>query len=218
MSPDKPADARRLAMFPLGTVLFPGEILPLHVFEPRYRQMMTDCTNGDGSFGVVLISRGSEVGGGDQRVAIGTEARIEEASRFADGRWGVLARGVHRIVIETWLPDDPYPCATVRSLPTAPDAADHASVAAAAGAVRRARALLSELGRVPAMGDLPPVASVAEDPDAPIWSLCAAAPLGPMDRQRLLEIDAAAERVSILTGLSLELTEDLHRLLSGEDR
>lgn len=217
MSPDQ-GGARRLAMFPLGTVLFPGEILPLHVFEPRYRQMMTDCTNGDGSFGVVLISRGSEVGGGDQRVAIGTEARIEEASRFADGRWGVIARGVHRIVVETWLPDDPYPCATVRSLPTAPNAADPASVAAAAGAVRRARALLSELGRVPAMADVPPVASAAEDPDAPIWSLCAAAPLGPMDRQRLLEIDAAAERVSILTGLSLEVTEDLHRLLSGENR
>ncbi len=92
MSPLEPGGTRRLAMFPLQTVLFPGAILPLHIFEPRYRKMLADCLSGDGTFGVVLISRGSEVGGGDQRVAVGTEARIEEASRFDDGRWAVIAR------------------------------------------------------------------------------------------------------------------------------
>lgn len=202
-------------MFPLETVLFPGGVLPLHIFEPRYRQMMIDCLSGDSIFGVVLISRGSEVGGGDQRVAVATEARIEEASRFADGRWAVIACGIRRIVVESWLPEDPYPLATVRSLPMAPVGADQAAVDEAAVAVRRAWALVSELGRVPAWSDPPETDTAGDDPEAPVWHLCAAAPLGPMDRQRLLEIDAAAQRLSVLTELSLQVAEDIHRLLAG---
>ena len=55
-----------MPMFPLGTVLLPGGVLPLHVFEPRYRKMVTDCVESpDHEFGVVLIERGSEVGGGE---------------------------------------------------------------------------------------------------------------------------------------------------------
>ena len=61
---------RRLPMFPLGTVLFPYAVLPLHVFEPRYRALTEHCLAGDGCFGVVLIERGSEVGGGDTRFAV----------------------------------------------------------------------------------------------------------------------------------------------------
>ena len=70
------AMSRTLGMFPLSTVLFPQAGLPLHVFEERYRTLMAECLDGDGEFGVVLIARGSEVGGGDQRVDIGTVARI----------------------------------------------------------------------------------------------------------------------------------------------
>ena len=62
-------------MFPLGNVLFPHAQLPLHVFEPRYRALAETCLAGDGEFGVVLIERGSEVGGGDTRFSIGTVAR-----------------------------------------------------------------------------------------------------------------------------------------------
>ncbi|HEX5095168.1 MAG TPA: LON peptidase substrate-binding domain-containing protein, partial [Acidimicrobiia bacterium] len=54
-------------MFPLGTVLFPHALLPLQVFEPRYRVMMRNLLDGEREFGVVLIERGSEVGGGDVR-------------------------------------------------------------------------------------------------------------------------------------------------------
>jgi Lon protease-like protein len=65
-----------LPMFPLGTVLLPGGVMPLHVFEPRYRQMIKDCMASDAEFGVTLIERGSEVGGGDVRSEVGTVARI----------------------------------------------------------------------------------------------------------------------------------------------
>ena len=75
-------------MFPLGTVLFPGAVLPLHVFEPRYRALVRDCLAGDREFGVVLIERGSEVGGGDVRVEVGTVARIVQVAEPPDGRVG----------------------------------------------------------------------------------------------------------------------------------
>ena len=68
-----------MPMFPLGTVLLPGGVLPLHVFEPRYRQLVVDCLaddTADPEFGVTLIERGSEVGGGDQRTTVGVVARM----------------------------------------------------------------------------------------------------------------------------------------------
>jgi hypothetical protein len=65
---------RQLGMFPLSTVLFPHAQIPLHVFEPRYRALTKDALAGDSRFGIVLIERGSEVGGGDQRMAVGTSA------------------------------------------------------------------------------------------------------------------------------------------------
>lgn len=108
-------------MFPLGTVLVPGTALPLHVFEPRYRRMIDDCLAGDGTFGVVLIERGSEVGGGDVRTDVGTLASIAEAEPLPDGRWMLVARGLHRIRVERWLPDDPYPRAEIVDWPDGPD-------------------------------------------------------------------------------------------------
>jgi Lon protease-like protein len=109
-------------MFPLGTVLVPGMALPLHVFEPRYSRMVDDCRAGDGTFGVVLIERGSEVGGGDVRTDVGTLARIAQAEALPDGRWMLVAQGVQRIRVERWLPDDPYPRAEIVDWPEEPGA------------------------------------------------------------------------------------------------
>src|SRR3984885_12142090 len=78
---------RGLPMFPLGTVLFPHAVIPLHVFEPRYRALMRHCLDADRRFGVVLIERGSEVGGGDQRASVGTQGVITRAAELPDGRW-----------------------------------------------------------------------------------------------------------------------------------
>jgi uncharacterized protein len=73
------AQPAAMPMFPLGTVLFPHALLPLHVFEPRYRLMTRRVLAGDGELGVVLIERGSEVGGGDTRFGVGTVARVVRA-------------------------------------------------------------------------------------------------------------------------------------------
>src|SRR5436189_1506182 len=90
------ADVPPMPMFPLGTVLVPSAGLPLHVFEPRYRALVHDCLAGDGEFGVVLIARGSEVGGQDVRTDVGTVARIVQAQELPDGRWAIAAVGVRR--------------------------------------------------------------------------------------------------------------------------
>ena len=108
-------------MFPLGTVLVPGQGLPLHVFEPRYRALVEACVAGDGCFGVVLIERGSEVGGGDVRFDIGTVARIREVAQAPDGRYAVAAVGTDRFRVVQWLDDDPFPRAEIEVL-VEPDA------------------------------------------------------------------------------------------------
>jgi len=203
-----------MAMFPLGTVLFPGSILPLHIFEPRYRRMIADCLEGNAGFGVVLIARGSEVGGGDVRVALGTEARIEHAVELPDGRWTVIASGTRRLVVESWLPDDPYPEAVVRPADDGPSAPSRDALEAASRAVRSVIALLSELGR-----GRPLEGPLEVTPEAPArtqlgWRLCDIAPLGPLDRQRLLGIDNADARLATLTELTGQVADDLHRLLA----
>ena len=73
--------------------LFPAQMLPLRVFEPRYRTLVTECIRDDEGFGVVLIERGSEVGGGDVRTAVGTVARIVHAQPYPDGRWSINSTG-----------------------------------------------------------------------------------------------------------------------------
>jgi Lon protease-like protein len=140
----------RLPMFPLSAVLFPHASMPLHVFEPRYRAMLRDCLSGDARFGVVLIERGSEVGGRDQRSALGTRGVITEAAELPDGRWVLEIEGEALIEVEEWLPDDPYPVALVRTVAPVEGAEDLAPLVGAAGQrVRRARALLAEHGGAP---------------------------------------------------------------------
>ncbi|HEX3981642.1 MAG TPA: LON peptidase substrate-binding domain-containing protein, partial [Acidimicrobiales bacterium] len=142
---------RTLGMFPLATVLFPMAGLPLHVFEPRYRALMADCLDRDGTFGVVLITRGSEVGGGDQRVDVGTVARIAEVAELDDGRMLVVARGVHPVRVDRWLADDPYPRAVVEDVPVVPGGPTDLALVTAEAAVRRLRSLLSEMSDTPAL-------------------------------------------------------------------
>src|SRR5215469_12872648 len=132
-------------MFPLQSVLLPTAYLPLHVFEPRYRTMTAECLAADRLFGVVLIERGREVGGGDVRVNYGATAVIEEAAELPDGRFSLVCKGEHRLEVLEWLPDDPYPQARVEIF-DAPEAASDDDLKLAESAVRRAWGLLSELG------------------------------------------------------------------------
>jgi hypothetical protein len=206
-------------MFPLSAVLFPQATMPLHVFEPRYRQLMHDCLEGDPRFGVVLIERGSEVGGGDQRAELGTRGVITRAAELPDGRWVLEVRGEAVVVIEEWLPDDPYPQALVREPEPVAMADDENGLAPlledAAQRVRRARALLAEHGGGSAL-EPGLVLDGGGDPELAAWQLCAVAPVNAYDAQRLLAAEGAPERVALLVELMDDLELDLRRMLTGE--
>ena len=185
-------------MFPLGTVLFPTMILPLHVFEPRYRVLARRCVDGDGELGVVLIERGHEVGGGDVRCQVGTRARVLQAAELQDGRWVLGLVGLERIRVDQWLPDDPYPRAEVTSFqgePAGPAAADDRH--RVERALRRVLALKAELGE-PAT---PATVLLDPDPAVAAWQAAALAPLGPFDAQRVLEAEAADDRLALVASL-----------------
>jgi Lon protease-like protein len=197
-----------LPMFPLGSVLLPGELLPLHVFEPRYRALVRACLSAQvPEFGVVLIERGSEVGGGDERRAVGAVARIVQLQEAADGRYGLVAVGTHRIRVERWLPDDPYPLAEVAEWGEGPLTSDtEAAVADLASRVRRAAALAVELGDRPASAN----DELSPDPLLAGYQLASMAPLGAADRYELL---CAADPSSRLSRLS-ELLADVEAMLA----
>lgn len=187
-------------MFPLGSVLLPGEVLPLHVFEPRYRELVHFCIDSPHhEFGVVLISRGSEVGGDDQRTHVGTRARMVQVAELDDGRYGIVAVGVERIRIHAWLADDPYPRAQAESWPDSPlttmdtdTLALH--VAATSSRVRRSAALALELGDPGA----DPTTEISSDPVLATYQLATVAPIGPLDRHQVLVAANAQERLEVL--------------------
>ncbi len=108
-------------MFPLQSVLLPGEPLPLRIFEPRYVALVRDVMAADHTFGVVLIARGREVGGGDVRHDVGTAARVLDCESLGADRFSLRCEGAHRIRITRWLDDDPYPLAETESWPDEPD-------------------------------------------------------------------------------------------------
>jgi uncharacterized protein len=194
---------RRLPMFPLGSVLFPFAVLPLHIFEPRYRVLMFDCTRAgtEPEFGVVLIERGTEVGGADQRFGFGTVARILEARELPDGRWLLTAVGTNRVRVEQWLDDDPYPVAEVADVADEPwSANDEAALGDAERLVRQALTFVSELGQAAAPASI----ALAPEQEAAAWQLVAIAPLGHLDRQRLLEIPGPGLRLRTLAEMVTE--------------
>ena len=200
-------------MFPLGSVLFPSVYLPLHVFEERYRALVQDCLDGPGEFGVVLIERGSEVGGGDLRTPVGTVARINEATRFDDGRWALGAVGTRRIRVLDWLNDDPYPRAVVEDWDEPPPTAGLSeAIAITVAMLRRVLALRSELGD----DVVPATVELSGDPVLASYQAAAVAPVGPADHYALLAAPDAAERTKRLAELLGEEHEHLARRLAAE--
>jgi len=91
----------RLPLFPLHTVLFPETTLPLHVFEPRYREMIGRCLEHDESFGIALILDGDEVGGHAIPRRVGTEASIIACQRSVHGEYDIVVEGQRRFTIRS---------------------------------------------------------------------------------------------------------------------
>ena len=198
--------------FPLGVVHFPGVVLPLRVFEPRYRRLTADCLAGDGEFGVVLIERGWEVGGGDTRFGVGTMTTIVDAGMAPDGLIHLRTVGTRRVRVLRWLEDDPYPRADVEDLaPCELGAGDDAALAAAERQVRQALAMRAELAEPAAPFNF----ELDADPAVALFQLAAVAPVGPVDHQRLLEAEHPAALLALLDDLMAEELAVLASRLAG---
>lgn len=190
-----------LPMFPLQSTHLPGETLPLRIFEPRYSRLVQDCLAADDPvFGVVLISQGREVGGGDIRSDVGVLARITEWVDDGFGQYQLVALAGERIRVTRWLPDDPYPLAETEPWPDEPGPA--VSPERIGEVVDRILALYRLVADA-AGGRLRPDvlavdAETADDPSRHIYTLAARVPMGQADRYAVLSAPTLAARVDAL--------------------
>ena len=195
---------RTIPMFPLSLVLFPEQILPLHIFEDRYRTMVEEIIDDDREFGVVLIERGSEVGGGDTRKSIGTLAEIIDSEKSNDGRWLLVTKGTKRIETSRWLEDSPYPRAEVSFLDEEEfisfDAQEWLKIVTH---MRRVLAILAELG-----DDVAPISiNISEEPLLGSFQMSSILPITPFDSQKLLEVVSVDERCALLKRFLVNIEE-----------
>ncbi|OBH90986.1 LON peptidase substrate-binding domain-containing protein [Mycobacterium sp. E2733] len=189
-----------LAMFPLESALLPGQDLPLRIFEPRYGALVRHCLDSGDPFGVVLISRGREVGGGDARCDVGVLSRITECVEHGAGRYSMHCRTGERIRVSEWLPDDPYPRATVTLWPDEPG--DPVTPAQLLEVEDRVMALFERIADARGVA-LPERAALlgpdtAGDPGQRLYALAARIPIGTADRYTVLSAPSAAERLAAL--------------------
>lgn len=216
------------AVFPLSTAHLPGDVVSLRVFEDRYLRMLTDLEELGGSFVSVLISRGTEVGGGDTRFAHGVSISVEDVS--PGPAWvHVLGRAECAVTAVRWLDDDPYPRAMVdvqteieTDTDTRYDIA--ATTTLLAQRVRSLVASLPETESAPWNGrKLATIAAgrwwnarvVDADLWRAFWIVAGSVPCGPLDRHQFLEPGPLSERLSRLR-LTIEHVSDIMNFRFGQ--
>lgn len=180
-----------LPLFPLNAVLFPGGVLPLRVFEPRYLEMVCECLTHNAPFGVCLIRSGSEVGMAAQTFPVGTLARIGDWDRGPEGLLAVTAVGEQRFrVHSTRVGPDQLVTARVSMLPAEPEEFVPPHLRQLAELLER---LLQRAGS--------PYAELPRNPDDAAWvgaRLAELLPLPLLEKQELLELTDALERLERL--------------------
>jgi len=195
-------------MFPLGSVLFPSVPIPLRVFEPRYLTLvgrLLDEVEPNFEFGVVLIERGFEAGGGDQRASVGTMARLVSAAVGADDLL-IVGVGTRRFTVERWVDDDPYPRAELSMLPDLEWSEALAPLRAEAESV--VRRVVARVAEPQSDADI----ELSNDPVEAAWQLAAIAPLGEYDRYTLLR----STSVGGLLRQTIDLVIEAEELWSAE--
>jgi uncharacterized protein len=186
--------SQTLALFPLNTVLFPGGLLPLRIFETRYVDMVGRCMRADESFGVVLIEGGSDTERGAGTALIGTSARVVDFQTLADGLLGLLCRGEHRFrITQRSQRQDGLNCASVEWLEELPRVPLAVQFQPLVPLLRQVLANLTTMGRF-----------IEPDYEDAAWVSHRLAELLPLDQklqQQLLEIDDPDARLRLLAPL-----------------
>lgn len=191
-----------LPVFPLNTVLFPGTPLPLHIFEERYRSLVTDLLGlpetSQRMFAVVAIREGYEVGSrGVQSVhRLGCSARLTSVRRYDDGRFDIEVQGDRRLRIDAVDGDGEYLTGVVTWLEERPGEDSHTAAARALLTYQEYRWLLGEI-----QGDDVLPEDLPTDPTGLSYRLGATCLLTQRQRQALLETPDTAARLALATSL-----------------
>lgn len=196
-----------MPMFPLGTTLLPGSVLPLYLFEPRYLKLYEDIIATDRLFGVVLIERGRDSGGDDTRFDFGCVAHMVGSATHDDGAISIVTVGMRRLRVVEWHEPNPYPIAEVELLDDdeLPESA-LGILEDATGHLVKLKALFSELGAD--VGVDPP--ELADEPGTALYQMAQLAGLQAIDLQRVLEANTTLDRAMIvrdLIGEQVDLVE-----------
>lgn len=201
-------------MFPLGSVLFPHMPVLLNIFEDRYLVMLSRILSEEpAEFGIVLIERGQEVGGGEHRFSIGTIAEVAKLET-SGAAVTLIAQGSRRVEIVEWLDDDPYPRAHIRVLDDLVwDESLQPMFERAEQTVRRALALASEFSDQAWSATV----NVADDPVEASWQLAAIAPLGQLDQVALLRSPTLVQLLGRLIESTIEAEATLRSAWPDED-
>jgi uncharacterized protein len=179
-----------MPLFPLNVVLFPGMLLPLHIFEPRYREMINRCIDEELPFGVVLIQDGQEVGAPAVPHKVGTAARIKRVERLTDGKMNITIVGTQRFRTTALDFSRSYLAAQVKHYPIA-----NGSTQVAVELAHRVRPKIVEyvdlLGT--ASNTKLKLDRLPEDPAALALLVGIALQVGNQEKQRLLELPGVPE-------------------------
>ena len=200
-----------LPLFPLGTVLFPGMLLPLHVFEERYRTLMRDQQGRDPIFGVVLTSQGREVADKPEIHRVGTAASLVAAGRYPDGRYDLVVRGGRRFRVLTQDWGGNYLVAEIEWLgePLGASLESDELTVLATQVDRHFERFLEAFELATSMNV--PRERLPDSPNDLAYALCARLPLDTRERQGLLEAASDRDR---LTGLAEILRRERDLLLT----
>jgi Lon protease-like protein len=203
-----------MPMFPLSTVLMPAMPLSLRIFEERYLKLTGDLIlQGNPEFGVVLIGRGPEVGGGEKRLGVGTIASVTDIGTL-DEFYGIESIGTQRFRVNAWLPDDPYPLADIDFIPDLVwDESLMPERLELETRVRNILSIASEFGDLQYGGDT----GFSDDPMQACWQMAAVLPVGPLDQLDLLQCESPQKLISKTNEVVAALEEAVQGMLGQLD-
>jgi Lon protease-like protein len=187
--------------------------LSLRIFEERYLKLLGDLIAEENpEFGVVLIERGPEVGGGEKRLPIGTIASVLDIGTL-EQFYGIESVGSQRFRVNAWLPDDPYPMADIDFIPDLiwDDSLMPARVHLETK-VRKLLAFASEFGDLQYGSDT----ELSDDPMDACWQLAGVLPVGQLDQMDLLNSQSADELISRTYEIVTSLDKTLQEMMSQQ--
>jgi Lon protease-like protein len=198
---------KRIPLFPLGLVLLPGMLLPLHIFEERYKRMISECLDGNMPFGIVWFD-------GQSIRPVGCTARIIRVlHRYEDGRMDILTRGEKRFYTEGMVEEKPYMEADVLFIEDAQSAPDSEMFS-------RARTLLAKLQQTGYRTEEIEASDLA-DPRRLSFAVPAIEGFTHAERQLFLEMTSSAERlqksVEVLARIveRVQVTQQIQKIIGG---